>query len=125
VQEKFSEISEKIEKSDDTEKENPMVELDENGNQVEPVEPVIPAEPPIAEPVPEINRVDKFGPVWGDSTVSAAGHKVTVVIDNPLPDSDRITIETDEAKVAALITKAVAGMLLSSGNSQIKFFDGK
>lgn len=69
-------------------------------------------------------RREKFG-IWGDCTVSCdTDHTVKVVIDAPLPDKDKITIETDEAKAAKILSTAVAGMLLNAP-PEMKFFDGK
>lgn len=76
--------------------------------------------------IQEERRV-KFG-IWADTQVSVESmdNRCIIIIDNPLPDSDRITIETETAKVAALVTRSVAGALLGDSlGSQIKFFDGK
>jgi hypothetical protein len=65
---------------------------------------------------------EKFG-LWADSTVNTENGVTKVVIDNSLPDLDRVIIETNESKAAMLISRAVAGVVLASGKN-IRFFDG-
>jgi hypothetical protein len=78
------------------------------------------------EPMSETyeERQEKFG-LWADTEISVEPDDVVkIVIDRPLPDRDKVTIETDSAKAAAMIAKSVAGTLMSTGKD-IKFLDGE
>lgn len=70
-------------------------------------------------------EIEEFG-IWAECTceVNEAERTVKVIIDDPLPDKDRIEITTDEAKACQLIGGAVGGFLKDMAG-QVRFFDGK
>lgn len=70
-------------------------------------------------------EIEKFG-IFADSTcaVDEAKRTVTITIDDPLPDKDRIEITTDEAKVCQLLAGSVGGFLKDLAG-KVRFFDGK
>lgn len=59
--------------------------------------------------------------IWADCGISTDGNTVRVVIDDPLPNEDRVIIETSREKASAVLTKAVAGDLIGQADT-IKFF---
>lgn len=70
-------------------------------------------------------EIEKFG-IFAECVceVDEANRTVKIVIDDPLPDKDRIEIYTDEAKVCQLVAGNVGGFLKDMAG-QVKFFDGK
>lgn len=73
----------------------------------------------------EIRR-EKFGILADcDLLVDSDKRTITIVVDNPLPDEDRVTIETNFEKVVSVMAKKVGGTLLSALLPDVKFLDGK
>jgi hypothetical protein len=82
-----------------------------------------PPKVPPNQPTDVEKRRQKFG-FWADSSIELLpDRKVRITVDNPLPDDDKLIIETNQEKVACIMTKSVAGTIL--GSVDPKFFDGK
>lgn len=68
-------------------------------------------------------RRKRFG-IWADCDLEVKpGRKVSIIVDNPLPDDDRLIFETNLEKVIAKTVKAGAGKLLAQ--EDLSFFEGK
>lgn len=66
-------------------------------------------------------RRRKYG-IMADCDLEVNGNVVRITIDNPLPDNDKVILETDKAKVIQSVSGPIAGFLLSL--EKPKFFDG-